>query len=72
MLRVYRASGDLLAEFTQEDLQKLANADKCPGHVLKRHLQTLCGELRFKQRLLKEGSTAPVAAVTHSLFHQVC
>ncbi|CAE7453457.1 kidins220b [Symbiodinium microadriaticum] len=57
MLRVYRASGDLLAEFTQEDLQKLANADKCPGHVLKKHLQTLCGQLRFKQRLLKEGST---------------
>ncbi|CAE7828785.1 ANKRD50 [Symbiodinium sp. CCMP2592] len=56
MLRVYRASGDLLAEFTQEDLQKLANADKCPGYVLKRHLQTLCGQLRFKQRLLKEGS----------------
>ena len=54
MLRVYRASGEEAFSIQFEDLMGMVCVDQQPVKILavKRHLQSLCGQTRFKQRLL--------------------
>ena len=60
MLRVFTASGQQALAIEFQDLVEMACVNEEPEqHVrvlaLKRHLQRLCGQTRFKQRLLVDG-----------------
>ena len=55
MLRVFRASGEEALAVQFHELVEMLGAEGQPVAVLavKRHLQRLCGQPRFKQRLLR-------------------
>ena len=54
MLRVFKASGEEALALQFEEFVEMTTSSKEPVRVLalKRHLQDLCGQTRFRQRLL--------------------
>ncbi|CAE7636291.1 ANKRD50, partial [Symbiodinium sp. CCMP2456] len=57
MLRVLKVSGDEAFAIPAEEFNVKFNELERPVRAFKRHLQSVCGEPRFKQRLLLEDGT---------------
>ena len=52
MLRVFKASGEEALAIEFSELVEMLDEEPITGLVLKRHLRRVCGQTRFKQRLL--------------------